>query len=55
MGNLPTVEKKLRVIVNWFKVLFKRDVIRLKILTVKRSIEDRAMQTKQTETVLNLL
>ena len=50
LGNLPTVEKKLRVIVDWFiDLFFKRDVTRLKTLTVKRSIEDRAMQTKQTE------
>jgi NADH dehydrogenase len=48
LGNLPTVEKKLRVIVDWFiDLFFKRDVTRLKTLTVKRSIEDRA--TKQTE------
>jgi NADH:ubiquinone reductase (H+-translocating) len=50
LGNLPTVEKKLRVIVDWFiDLFFKRDVTRLKTLTVKRSIEDRAIQTKQTE------
>ena len=49
-GNLPTVEKKLRVSVDWFiDLFFKRDVTRLKTLTLKRSIEDRAMQTKQTE------
>jgi NADH:quinone reductase (non-electrogenic) len=48
LGNLPTVEKKLRVIVDWFiDLFFKRDVTRLKTLTVKRSIEDRT--TKQTE------
>ena len=50
LGNLPTVEKKLRVSVDWFiDLFFKRDVTRLKTLTVKRSIEDRAIQTKQTE------
>jgi NADH:quinone reductase (non-electrogenic) len=50
LGNLPTVEKKLRVAVDWFiDLFFKRDVTRLKTLTLKRSIEDRAMQTKQTE------
>lgn len=52
LGNLPTVEKKLRVIVDWFiDLFFKRDVTRLKTLTVKRSIEDRAIRTKQTEVV----
>jgi NADH:ubiquinone reductase (H+-translocating) len=50
LGNLPTVEKKLRVAVDWFiDLFFKRDVTRLKTLALKRSIEDRAMQTKQTE------
>jgi NADH:ubiquinone reductase (H+-translocating) len=50
LGNLPTLEKKLRVAVDWFiDLFFKRDVTRLKTLTVKRSIEDRAIQTKQTE------
>ncbi|MGB6530148.1 MAG: hypothetical protein WBF33_18750 [Candidatus Nitrosopolaris sp.] len=49
-STLPIVEKKLRVIVDWFiDLFFKRDVTRLKTLTLKRSIEDRAMQTKQTE------
>ena len=49
LGNLPTVEKKLRVIVDWFiDLFFKRDVTRLKT-PAKRSIKDRAIQTKQTE------
>ena len=47
LGNLPTVEKKLRVAVDWFiDLFFKRDVTRLKTLTAKRSIEDRAKQTE---------
>ncbi len=47
LGNLPTVEKKLRVMVDWFiDLFFKRDVTRLKTLTVQRSIEDRAKQTE---------
>jgi len=47
LGNLPTVEKKLRVMVDWFiDLFFKRDVTRLKTLTVRRSIEDRAKQTE---------
>jgi NADH dehydrogenase len=46
LGNLPTLEKKLRVSVDWFiDLFFKRDVTRLKTLTVERSIEDRAKQT----------
>ncbi|PWU81359.1 MAG: hypothetical protein DLM72_07415, partial [Candidatus Nitrosopolaris wilkensis] len=45
LGNLPTVEKKLRVVVDWFiDLFFKRDVTRLKTLSVERSIEDRAKQ-----------
>jgi hypothetical protein len=45
LGNLPTLEKKLRVSVDWFiDLFFKRDVTRLKTLTVERSIEDRAKQ-----------
>jgi NADH dehydrogenase len=32
LGNLPSIEKKLRVIVDWtIDLLFKRDVTRLKI------------------------
>lgn len=47
LGNLPTIEKKLRVMVDWFiDLFFKRDVTRLKTLTVQRSIEDRAKQTE---------
>jgi NADH:ubiquinone reductase (H+-translocating) len=47
LGNLPTVEKKLRVMVDWFiDLFFKRDVTRLKTLTVERSIEVRAKQTE---------
>jgi NADH:ubiquinone reductase (H+-translocating) len=47
LGNLPTLEKKLRVSVDWFiDLFFKRDVTRLKTLTVERSIEDRAKQKK---------
>ena len=47
LGNLPTVEKKLRVAVDWFiDLFFKRDVTRLKTFTAKRSIEDRAKQTE---------
>ena len=47
LGNLPTVEKKLMVAVDWFiDLFFKRDVTRLKTLTAKRSIEDRAKQTE---------
>jgi NADH:ubiquinone reductase (H+-translocating) len=47
LGNLPTLEKKLRVSVDWFiDLFFKRDVTRLKTLTAKRSIEDRAKQTE---------
>jgi NADH:ubiquinone reductase (H+-translocating) len=46
LGNLPTLEKKLRVSVDWFiDLFFKRDVTRLKTLTIERSIEDRAKQT----------
>jgi NADH dehydrogenase len=45
LGNLPTLEKKLRVSVDWFiDLFFKRDVTRLETLTVERSIEDRAKQ-----------
>src|SRR5215467_9532551 len=45
LGNLPTLEKKLRVAVDWFiDLFFKRDVTRLKTLTVERSIEDRPKQ-----------
>ena len=45
LGNLPTVEKKLRVAVDWFiDLFFERDVTRLKTITAKRSIEDRAKQ-----------
>ena len=45
LGNLPTLEKKLRVSVDWFiDLFFKRDVTRLKTLTEERSIEDRAKQ-----------
>jgi NADH dehydrogenase len=45
LGNLPTLEKKLRVSVDWFiDLFFKRDVTRLKTLTVERSIEDRVKQ-----------
>jgi NADH dehydrogenase len=47
LGNLPTLEKKLRVSVDWFiDLFFKRDVTRLKTLTVEKSIKD---HTKQTE------
>jgi NADH:ubiquinone reductase (H+-translocating) len=47
LGNLPTLEKKLRVSVDWFiDLFFKRDVTRLKTSTAKRSIEDRAKQTE---------
>ena len=47
LGNLPTLEKKLRVAVDWFvDLFFKRDVTRLKTLTVERSIEDRPKQTE---------
>jgi NADH:ubiquinone reductase (H+-translocating) len=46
LGNLPTLEKKIRVAGDWFiDLFFKRDVTRLKTLTVERSIEDRAIQT----------
>jgi NADH dehydrogenase len=52
LGNLPTLEKKLRVSVDWFiDLFFKRDVTRLKTLTVERSIEDHA---KQREVIHNL-
>ena len=45
LGNLPTVEKKVRVIVDWFiDLFFKRDVTRLKTPTVGRSTEDRVKQ-----------
>jgi len=45
LGNLPTLEKKLRVSVDWFiDLFFKRDVTRLKTLTVERSIEDRVKE-----------
>src|SRR5215469_10574598 len=45
LGNLPTLEKKLRVAVDWFiDLFFKRDVTRLRTLTVERSIEDLAKQ-----------
>jgi NADH dehydrogenase len=45
LGNLPTLEKKLRVSVDWFiDLFFKRDVTRLKTLTEERSIEDRVKQ-----------
>src|SRR5215831_12305960 len=45
LGNLPTLEKKLRVSVDWFiDLFFKRDVTRLKTPTVERSIEDRAKE-----------
>jgi hypothetical protein len=47
LGNLPTLEKKPRVAVDWFiDLFFKRDVTRLKTLTVERSIEDRPKQTE---------
>ena len=47
LGNLPTLEKKLRVSVDWFiDLFFKRDVTRLKTLTVERSIKDRPKQTE---------
>jgi len=47
LGNLPTLEKKLRVAVDWFiDLFFKRDVTRLKTLTVERSIKDRPKQTE---------
>ena len=47
LGNLPTLEKKLRVAVDWFiDLFFKRDVTRLKTLTAKRSVEDRVKQTE---------
>ena len=47
LGNLPTLEKKLRVAVDWFiDLFFKRDVTMLKTVTAKRSIEDRAKQTE---------
>ncbi|MGI8419576.1 MAG: NAD(P)/FAD-dependent oxidoreductase, partial [Candidatus Levyibacteriota bacterium] len=49
LGNLPTIEKKLRVVVDWFiDLFFKRDVTRLKTLAVQRSIKDRAKQTEVT-------
>jgi NADH:ubiquinone reductase (H+-translocating) len=52
LGNLPTLEKKLRVSVDWFiDLFFKRDVTRLKTFTEERSIEDRA---KQREVIHNL-
>jgi NADH dehydrogenase FAD-containing subunit len=52
LANLPTVEKKLRVMGDWFiDLFFKRDVTRLKTLTVKRSIEDPSIQTKQKEAI----
>jgi hypothetical protein len=43
----PTLEKRLRVAVDWFiDLFFKRDVTRLKTLTLEGSIKAR---TKQTE------
>jgi NADH dehydrogenase len=36
LGNLPTTERKLRVMLNWFiDLFFKRDITRLKTLTEK--------------------
>ena len=47
LGNLPTLEKKLRVAVDWFiDLFFKRDVTRLKTLAVEGSIKDRPKQTE---------
>lgn len=48
--NLPTVEKKLRVLVDWIKDLFlKRDVTRLKTpgeeIGFKPNISDRSFTT----------
>ena len=40
LGNLPTVEKKLRVMVDWFiDLFFKRDVTRLKTFTEEDSVK----------------
>jgi NADH dehydrogenase len=36
LGNLPTTEKKFRVMLDWFiDLFFKRDITRLKTLTEK--------------------
>ena len=40
LGNLPTTEKKLRVMVDWFiDLFFKRDVSRLRTFTEESSIK----------------
>ena len=40
LGNLPTTEKKLRVMVDWFiDLFFKRDVTRLKTFTEEDSVK----------------
>jgi len=46
LANLPTVEKKLRVMVDWFiDLFFKRDVTRLKTFAEERLKDD----VKETE------
>lgn len=46
LDNLPTVEKRFRVMIDWMiDVLFKRDVTRLRILSKDRSFpSDRSME-----------
>ena len=40
LGNLPTTEKKLRVMVDWFiDLFFKRDVSRLRTFTEESSVK----------------
>jgi NADH:quinone reductase (non-electrogenic) len=47
LGILPTVEKRLRVVVDWLIDLFsKRDVTRIKTLKVNRLIEDPTIQAE---------
>ncbi|HEX9319914.1 MAG TPA: hypothetical protein VF884_13360, partial [Nitrososphaeraceae archaeon] len=47
--NLPTVEKKLRVMVDWFvDLFFKRDVTRLKTPTEEKPLRSKASDLSST-------
>jgi len=47
LGNLPTLEKKLRVMADWvIDLFFKRDVTRVKTVTEERFMEASAKHTE---------
>ncbi|MBV9179627.1 MAG: FAD-dependent oxidoreductase [Nitrososphaeraceae archaeon] len=52
LGNLPTIEKKLRVMVDWtLDLLFKRDVTRLKTFAEEEKEEDEESSLKATTSI----